>query len=293
MRTLVFGKSGQVSRAVSDVAPRFGMDVTALGRDHVDITNGAAVRQALARIQPAAVVNAAAYTAVDRAESEPEAAYAANAEGAGHIATACRAFGVPLLHLSTDYVFDGRKSTPYLETDPVNPLGVYGRSKLAGERAVVAACDRYIILRTSWLYAPRGHNFVRTMLRLAAERTELSVVDDQHGCPTAADDLATIVCALLGRPDSLDGHWGVYHAAGQGPTTWWGFATEIFRQREALTGLAPPVVHAIPTSAYPTPTPRPANSALDCGRLNSTFGLSLPPWPESLLRCLRTLVGDR
>jgi len=290
VRVLVFGRFGQVGRALVDAAPRFGIEATALGRDQVDITDRAVVLDAVGRLRPDAVVNAAAYTAVDRSESDVEAALAVNGAGAGHVAEACRAAGVPLVHVSTDYVFDGRKPAPYVETDPVNPLGAYGRSKLAGERAVADAWSRHLILRTSWVYAPVGHNFVRTMLRLAGERSELSVVDDQHGCPTAAEDLAALVCDLLSRGDGLEGRWGLYHAAGAGVTTWCGFAREIFRQREALTGLAGPVVQAVPTSAYPTPTPRPPNSALDCSRLRATFGVSLPAWPDSLRRCLRTLL---
>ncbi len=291
MRILVFGNAGQVSRAIVRAAPKVGIEVTALGRKHADITDGAAVRDAVARVRPAAVVNAAAHTAVDRAEGEPGAAFAANAEGAGHVAEACQMAAIPLVHISTDYVFDGRKQGGYVETDPVNPLGVYGRSKLAGERAVATACSRHLILRTSWVYSSDGNNFVRTMLRLAEERKELSVVDDQHGCPTTADDLAALVCALLARPDGLDGRWGVYHAAGSGATSWFGFASEVFRQREELVGPEPPVVHAVPTSANPTPAPRPANSVLDCGLLRTTFGLDVPFWSDSLRRCLRTLLG--
>jgi dTDP-4-dehydrorhamnose reductase len=247
----------------------------------------------IARERPDLVINLAAYTAVDRAESEPEAAWAINCAGAAHIAAISGEDGAPLVHLSTDYVFDGRKSEPYREEDAVNPLNVYGRSKEAGERAVRAAAPRHIILRTAWVYGTYGANFVKTMLRLRAERPLLRVVADQRGCPTAAADIAAALIVIARHIERSETEWGTFHFAAAGSTSWHGFAEEIFALAQGLdawpSGLGPRV-EAITTDQYPTAAHRPVNSVLDCRKI-AALGISPPPWRSSLPAVVRELVG--
>jgi len=291
-KLLVVGASGQLARSLMAAAsahPNF--DVAFLGRPSLDLLDAASVARALDAVRPDWVVNAAAYTAVDRAESEPDLAFAVNRDGAGGVAAAAAWHGVPVIHISTDYVFDGGKSGAYIETDAPNPLGVYGRSKLEGEERVAAANARHLILRTSWIYSEFGGNFVKTMLRLAAEQPELRVVADQYGNPTYAGDLAAAIFKIIERflrdgPDAAE--WGIYHAAGQGQTSWHGFAEQIIKASTG-PGRASIPVRAIMTAQFPTPVRRPANSAMDCGKLEAAFGLRLPAWPESLDRCLDKL----
>ena len=293
MKLLVIGSTGQLARCLAEKNGS-AVEVVTAGRPEVDLKEPDSVRRAIERHSPAVVVNAAAYTAVDRAESEPNEAFDVNARGAGLIAQCCEAAGAPLIHISTDYVFDGSSSRAYVETDSANPLSVYGRSKLAGEEEVVAGTARHVILRTSWVFSPFGSNFVKTMLRLAETRDEIAVVDDQIGVPTYAPDLADVVLAVATRlPAAAIGSdvFGVFHAAGSGEVTWCGFAREIFRL-EAAAGRKAPHVKPIPTSAYPTPARRPANSRLDCSRLDHVVGLRLPPWPDGLARCLERLARD-
>ena len=262
----------------------------AFDRAAADITRREAVAAALDAAHPDLVVNLAAYTAVDRAESEPAAAHAVNCAGAANVAAACARRGTPLIHLSTDYVFDGDKRGAYVEDDSVNPLGVYGRTKEAGERAVREALPRHVILRTSWVYGAFGQNFVKTMLRLGAERPVLRVVADQHGSPTAAADIAAALVAITARLGEPDPPWGTYHfAGGGGVTTWHGFAEAIFAL--AAPRLGPmPRVEAIATADYPTAARRPANSVLDCAKIARAFGVAAPPWRESLARVVAELV---
>jgi dTDP-4-dehydrorhamnose reductase len=238
------------------------------------------------------IVNAAAHTAVDQAEAEPELAERINGAGAGAIAAAAARLGVPVIQLSTDYVFDGAKPAPYVESDAVGPVGAYGRSKLAGERAVAAANPDHVILRTAWVYAPQGKNFVRTMLRLAASRPELSVVADQHGCPSYAPDIADAVIAVARRlrsePDN-PALRGVFHLSGTGHTDWASFAAAIFAA-SAHRGGPSAKVRRIATMDYPTPAKRPANSRLDCGKLKAAYGIAMPPWRDALARCMDELA---
>jgi dTDP-4-dehydrorhamnose reductase len=247
----------------------------------------------IARQRPDLVINLAAYTAVDRAESEPESAWAVNCAGAAHVAAACGEGTTPLIQLSTDYVFDGCKLGAYREEDPVNPLGVYGRSKEAGERAVRAAVPHHIILRTAWVYGAHGTNFVKTMLRLGAERPSLRVVADQQGCPTAAADIASALMAIAGKIERGGANWGTFNFTGAGSTSWHGFAEEIF---DVATGLgswpvgSKPLVEAITTDQYPTPARRPMNSVLDCRKIAETFGISPPQWRTSLQVVVRELL---
>jgi len=289
MKILVFGAGGQIGREVCRAAwfPRY--TITPLDRKVIDITNGAAVSAVLAREAPDLVINLAAYTAVDRAESEPEAAWAVNCAGAAHIAAACDESATPLIHLSTDYVFDGRNTEPYREEDAVGPLGVYGRSKEAGERAVRAALARHVILRTAWVFGAYGANFVKTMLRLAAERPVLRVVADQRGCPTAAADIAAALMVIVGHIERGEPMWGTYHFAGAGATSWHGFAEAIF-DLAAPKLAARPQVEPITTDQYPTPARRPMNSVLDCRKIEEAFGVPPPPWRVALASVIREVL---
>ncbi len=282
MTILVTGGAGQLASALRAYP---GMRV--IGRPTCDFDRPETLVPALEAAAPSLVVNAAAYTAVDAAETDADAAFRANRDGPAALAAWCAAAGVPLIHISTDYVFDGSKGAPYLETDATAPLGVYGASKLAGERAVAASGARAVILRTSWVYAPAGRNFMLTMLGAAARRPVLRVVADQIGCPTTALDLAAAVAAVA---DRIAAGWradyaGVTHAAGSGFTSWHGFATAIFAAA-ARHGAPVPQVDAIATADWPTPVRRPADSRLDCARLRDVFGVTLPDWRDGLRRTI-------
>lgn len=293
MRLFVIGGEGQVARSLREVASRSDNVVFGFGaRPDVDLLRPASIAKALADFRPDLVVNPAAYTAVDKAESEPDQAFALNRDGARAVAVAAADRGVPVIHLSTDYVFDGKKKEPYCETDSVAPQGVYGRSKLEGELAVAEANPKHIMLRTSWVYAPFGGNFVRTMLRLTAERDRLRVVDDQSGCPTYAPDIAGAIIAIAQKWADSDWHSkyaGVTHMAGPDVRTWCGFAREIVQGAAERGGRLIPV-DPISTSDYPTPATRPANSCLSTERLEAVFGLRLPPLTSSLDDCLDRLL---
>jgi len=295
VRLYFFGAEGQIARSLREIAAENRDLVIGWGaRPNLDIQRPDLVYQALADFSPDLVINPAAYTAVDLAETEQELAFAINEKGAGAVAAAAHALNAPIIHLSTDYVFDGKKDKPYDETDAVAPQGVYGRSKLAGERAVAAANDRHIILRTSWVYAPFGTNFVRTILRLAAGHDRLSVVDDQIGCPTYAPDVANAILAIARKIDA--GGWqtqynGVTHLAGPEEITWCTFARRILEASEAKRN-HPVDVDAITTAEYPTPARRPANSRLCCDRLASVFGVHLPPLELSLQQCIQRLFDE-
>jgi dTDP-4-dehydrorhamnose reductase len=277
---LAVGAAGAATGGESTDGPR----ILRLGRPGFDFDRPETILPALREAAPSLVVNAAAYTAVDRAETEADAALRANRDGPAALAAYCAAAGIPLIHISTDYVFDGRKGAPYAETDPTNPTGVYGASKLAGEQAVLASCPRAIILRTSWVYAESGRNFVLTMLNARTRTDRLRVVADQIGCPTPAPDLARVILQIIARIRAQgwdDRYAGQYHAAGEGWTSWHGLATAVFEEA-ARHGMAVPLVEPIATADWPTPARRPADSRLDCTRLAETFGLRLPPWRASL-----------
>jgi dTDP-4-dehydrorhamnose reductase len=294
MRLLIAGWQGQVARALVEAAPGCH-DVTAcaVGRAALDICEAKSIERALAGISPTVVINSAAYTAVDKAETDVERAFALNRDGARLLAEAAAKRGIPIIHISTDYVFDGKKFDPYVEDDPTSPNTVFGRSKLEGEEAVRAANPKHIILRTSWVFSPGGRNFVKTMLAQASESARVRVVDDQRGSPTYAPHLVTIIlelARLLSKPNAV-APWGVYHAANSGTTTWRGFAEEVFKRSAALGG---PVaeVDPIPSKDYPTPAPRPANSQLDCSKLERTFRMRMPSWQDGVADCvLRILRG--
>ena len=292
MKLLVTGREGQLARSLVETAGA-GVQVVAIGRPELDLTDEKSVAAALARECPDIVVNAASYTAVDKAETEPAVAHAINALGAEHVALACAASAIPIIHISTDYVFDGTKSGPYLEGDPTAPINVYGRTKLEGEQRVAKACERHLILRTAWMHSPWGVNFVKTMLRLATARPTIGVVNDQEGSPTYAPHLAAVVLAIAVRvsADPAGVRWGVYHALGGGETTWFGFAREIFRHA-AEQGLPAAEVTAIATAAYPTPARRPANSRLNCDRLRLGLGLELPDWRVGAQDCVTRISAS-
>lgn len=276
---LVFGAEGQLGRELAKCAEQSDIAMRGLGRAQVDIADTDAVTQAIADTDPAIVVNAAGYTNVDRAESESDAAFRANSVGPSVLARACAAKSLPLVHVSSDYVFDGTKTGAYVESDPVAPLGVYGRSKADGEAAVRGQLECHVILRTSWVYGVYGTNFLKTVLRLARERDELRIVADQHGCPTGTADIARAVveiAPLLARREPV---WGTYHFAGQGATTWYDFASEIVDAQAAITHKRPSVI-PISTSEYPTAAQRPANSELNSSRFASVFGIKAKDWRE-------------
>ena len=286
---LVAGKTGQLARCLIDIGQKNCLPILAASCPEFDITDPEAVDRVISVVGPRAIVNAAAYTAVDRAESEPERAFAVNRDGAARLAVASRRLGIPFIHVSSDYVFDGGKPSAYGEEDPASPLGIYGRSKLEGEWAVLDADPSALILRTSWVYSPYGANFVKTMLRLAETRDVVRVVDDQYGTPTGASDLAHAILKILGTVESGQGRAGIYHVTGIGETTWSGFASAIFAGW-SVRGRRVPMVEPILTVDYPTLAKRPANSRLDCAKIERIFGIRLQRWSESLETCLDALA---
>ncbi|ULQ45284.1 dTDP-4-dehydrorhamnose reductase [Flagellatimonas centrodinii] len=287
MNLLITGAGGQVGR---ELALRLGGGDLALDRAALDLTDAAAVGATLAHHRPRVVINAAAYTAVDQAEQDPEAANAINAAAVAHLAAACAAVGAVLIHLSTDYVFDGTAAMPYTDDQPAAPLGVYGASKWAGEQALRAALPQHLILRVSWVFGQFGHNFVKTMLRVGRDRDLLKVVADQRGGPTAAADIADTLMSLARRAAQAEAlPWGTYHYAGQPFVSWHGFAEAIFAEAVAAGVLdRAPQVQAISTAEYPTPAKRPAQSSLDMQRSVAQLGLQPPDWRASL----HTLMQD-
>ena len=284
-KLLLFGKYGQVgSQLVKQLENRDTYTLIATDIEDVDLTDDVATRNLVLEHQPDWVINTSAHTAVDRAESERELSHQLNAQAPGVIANACAETGAGMIHYSTDYVFDGSANSPYTESDQPNPKSVYGVTKLEGERAVMSALERALIFRTAWVYSKSGNNFVNTMLRLAGEREELSVVCDQYGSPTLADDLAAMTISVLDQVVSDDNFsdFGIYHATGQGVVNWAEFSQEIMR----MSGNTHVDVRPIPSSEYPTPAPRPAYSVLSNEKLKQCFGLELPHWRDALRRCL-------
>ncbi len=292
-RIVLIGHTGQLSRSLWEQLCAAGHDVIRLGRPGVDLSLPDSVTDAILAARPDVVINPAAYTAVDQAEDEPLIAAAVNAAGAEAMARAAAKAGAPIVHFSTDYVFDGCKTSPYVETDAPGPIGVYGRTKLEGERRVALANPRHIILRTAWLCSPFGTNFVKTMLRLARERPELRVVDDQYGSPTFAGDVAEVVCKLVLRivdASARVDHFGVFHAVNQGEATWYGFARAIMESARRRGGPSVPV-YPIKTVDYPTKARRPAYSMLSTEKLATVHGIRLRHWKAALSDCLDQLIG--
>lgn len=277
MRVLLFGGGGQVGHALQGCAPLAGRLVAVTRRD-CDLTDADSLRMLVRRVRPNVIVNAAAYTAVDKAESDRESCFAVNATAPDVMAIEAAALGAKLVHYSTDYVFDGNKMTPYLEEDPTGPRNIYGASKLAGEQGIAAAGGEFLILRTSWVYSNRGTNFLNTMLRLRRERPELRIVADQHGAPTSADAIAEATVRILTHADTERWVSGVYHMTAAGATSWYGFAKAIFAH---AAGPMPSLV-PIATAEYPTPAARPANSVLSNDKFAAAFGFRLPDWEQQL-----------
>jgi dTDP-4-dehydrorhamnose reductase len=283
MTILVTGGSGQVALALEAAAG--DLPVRRIGRPEFNYDRPETIGASVEAYRPTLVINAAAYTAVDQAETDSDAAQRANAEGPGILAQACARARVPLIHISTDYVFDGSKAAPYKETDPTAPLGVYGTTKLAGEQAARAANSRTVVLRTSWVISHTGKNFVRTMVNAGRKTDSLRVVGDQRGCPTSAADLAAAILQVARRmQDGWDDRYaGLFHAAGGGETTWHGLAEAVFEDAERH-GLRRPTVTPITIADWPTPVKRPADSRLDCDKLRTVFGAQLPDWRASVTR---------
>jgi dTDP-4-dehydrorhamnose reductase len=293
MRLLLFGGTGQIGTELRGLALALGVEVVAPARSMLDLNDVAAIGRIIATEPWSAVVNAAGYTNVDGAESEESVAFALNSTAAGCLAAETARYMIPLIHISTDYVFDGRKGAPYVEADAPAPLSAYGRSKLAGELAVQAANPRHVILRTAWVYSPYGKNFVRTILRLAQERDRLTIVADQHGCPTAARDVAqACIDVALGCAEEPEGApYGIYHFAGGGEATWFEFASTIVELAADRLHRSPHVA-PIRTIDYPTPAIRPADARLDCTKILHHFDVTMRPWREALSETInRTLTS--
>lgn len=297
MKILLFGKSGQVGRELQRSLAPLG-EVVALGSSGEpwpsDFRQPEDLRETIQAVKPQVIVNSAAYTAVDRAETEVETARAINAVAPRVLAEAAHACGAWLVHYSTDYVFDGSGSRPWTEDDAPAPLNVYGQTKLEGEQAVCSACPRHLVFRTSWVYARHGGNFIRTVLRLAAERETLRLVDDQVGAPTGADLIADVTAHALRQVLSQPRLAGLYHLSASGETSWFAYARylldEARRRNEVARTMKVQTMESIPSSVYPTPARRPRNSRLDTRRLQSTFGLYLPPWQPGVVRVLEDLL---
>lgn len=293
MRVLVTGANGQIGWELTRTGRNLGVEILPFDHTQLDVTDKEKVGKAISSANADIVINAAAYTAVDKAESEPDAALAVNRDGPSYLAAACANVRIPLIHISTDYVFDGTKDGAYLETDPVSPLGAYGRSKAAGEDVVRNRLNEHVILRTSWVYGLHGQNFLKTMLRLGREKGTLRVVNDQHGCPTWARDVAEAVLKIAAQVEKGDSPaWGTYHFCGNGVTTWYDFAKAIFDLAAKYTTFAVERIEPIVTEEYPTAVSRPKNSVLDCTSLTKTFGIPLKPWRESLTQVIDTLLSS-
>lgn len=294
MNILIFGKCGQLAWELGLQKPKQGYRVVSVDLPDVDITDGQQVESTFACHVPDMVINASAYTNVDGAEADRETAYAVNAQGPAVIAGFCRDRNIPFIHISTDFVFNGRANRPYTEADPVDPLGVYGKSKAEGERLTRQCTEKHIIIRTSWLYSVNGHNFVKTMLRIGRERDIIKVVSDQKGCPTCARDLAEAIWQIVEQiRESINAPWGTYHYCGQGVVSWYEFAEAIFDISEELGIENRPSVKPISTVQFPTTARRPAYSALDCSRIETRFGISTRPWRQSLKKTLTQLHSQK
>ena len=293
MKVLITGANGQLGRELVRLAERVDFEVHSFNRQQLDITNKNQIEQIFSRISPSLVINAAAYTQVDRAENESDLAYAVNKNGPAYLARYCDDNHLALIHISTDYVFDGTKGRPYQESDPIAPLGVYGQSKAQGETAIRSILPNHIIVRTSWLYGVYGNNFINTILKLATEKTTLRVVADQLGSPTSAADLANAVMTIatkISANEKID--WGTYHYCCKGITTWHALAEKIIELATPYAALKTRHVEAITTAEWPTPAKRPPYSVLDCSRLKSRFGIEPEPWQQSLKHTIDRIFAE-
>ncbi len=295
MKLLLTGAKGQVGSELMQLAALRHYAVYAYDSKELDITDETQVKSIVSQVKPDVIINAAAYTAVDKAEAEKERAFAVNSAGSKNLASVCKAHTIPLLHISTDYVFDGDKKEAYIESDQTEPTGVYGASKLDGEKQLQSVWEQHIILRVSWVFGRQGHNFVKTMLRLGQQRDQLSVVNDQYGAPTSAHSIALCLLDMLEVQGfgQADFPWGVYHFQSDPGVTWYEFAREIFRQAAQLKLLDKQVsVNPIPSSEFPTPVKRPANSRLDGTHLFKVFGVKPAHWKEDLTVMLKNLQNE-
>ena len=294
MKALVTGTTGQLGCELIRQVVDYSFEAVPISEDELDITDFDQIKKIFQGVQPDLVINPAAYTNVDQAESETEKVFRINRDGAENLAKICVDHDIPLIHVSTDYVFDGKKNEPYVEDDPVLPLGIYGESKAAGEQAIDSLLPKHIIIRTSWLYGVYGQNFVKTMIRLGKERRELSVVSDQFGCPTSATDLAAAILFIVEHLfKASKPAWGTYHFCGEGITSWHRFAETIFEVVGRTQSVKPPVVRPITTSEYPTQAERPAYAALNCNRIRHHFGVKQKPWQQSLEEVIKRIFIEK
>jgi len=292
MRILVVGCNGQVGRELCRLGEENDFHIIPMDLPEFDITDKVAVDAAVKQWSNFLVVNAAAYTAVDMAESNPDTAFAVNKDGPAHLASSCAEAGIPLIHISTDYVFDGKQKRPYIESDPISPIGVYGRSKAKGDAEVRKKLDRHLIIRTSWLCSIHGKNFVKTILKLATEKESIRVVSDQVGCPTFAQDLAEAILNIAGQyRQKKEIPWGTYHYCGRGETTWYDFAKQIVEFARNDQRIKTRLIKPIRTEDYPTPARRPSYSVLDCSLIEGRFGIQQRPWKESLGETVKNLLS--
>ena len=290
MKVLIVGCRGQVGTELMALAKAYGHEAIGFDHDALDITDEQAVQACVQKEQPDVVINAAAYTAVDKAEDDKDAAKSVNATAVGYLAQACKTLDIPLVHISTDYVFDGSEKGAYIESDTVLPLGVYGETKLEGEALVQSECEKYYIFRTSWVFSAHGNNFVKTMLKLGAEREELGIVADQRGKPTSAREIARVIYEVLASHKNA---WGIYHLAQPNVASWFDFAQNIFDEaKQQGLPLRVKRVNAITTADFPTPAKRPENSELDCNKLETTFDLELKSWRDSLAEVIKDLRNE-
>lgn len=290
MKILLTGAQGQVGQAVVQASKNLSIELIACDRQSLDITQKDTIKQLISTIQPDVIINAAAYTAVDRAETEIESAFAINALGPAYLAEVCKTYGIPLLHLSTDYVFNGKASKPYQVHHKIAPLGVYGQSKWEGEEAIRKIHEKHLILRVSWVFGEYGNNFVKTMLRLFQEREEVHIVNDQQGCPTYASDIAEILLSLSQQLIGSRDKYGTYHYCGTPKTTWYKFAQAIYQQAKKYIPLTVKSILPIMTADYPTPAVRPKYSVLDCQRFINEFKIHPTEWEQGLNKMLHTLL---
>jgi dTDP-4-dehydrorhamnose reductase len=293
---LVLGRNGQLASAMGQLKAIAGHPIISIGRPIIDLARPETIKKAIKDIDPALVINTAAYTAVDKAECELDIATAVNANGVGSLGQYCAHHDIPTIHISTDYVFDGQANTPYKPEDKIAPQGVYGRSKAEGESKLRSANEKHLIFRTAWVYSEQGNNFLKTMMRLGQNNDPIRVVNDQTGTPTYAGDLALglseIAAQVLASPQNIP--WGTYHLTNSGETTWYGFAEEIFgclANQQAHSPKSIPGLIPITTKEYPTPAARPAYSVLDCSTTNAKFGIELPAWENATMRCIEKIEG--
>jgi dTDP-4-dehydrorhamnose reductase len=293
MKVLLTGSKGQLGQEVEKLGMNAGLDIIPMDLPEIDITDSEMLTQIFSDLKPSIVINAAAYTAVDLAETQKDICYAVNSAGPANLTQLCDKYNARLIHISTDYVFDGKGNTPYQEDDPVSPVNVYGHSKAEGESAVIAGSGKHLVLRTSWLYGRYGKNFVKTMLRMGQEKKVIKVVNDQYGCPTCAYDLAKVIIIIAQQLESKSDKWGIYQYCGNGITTWYDFAVSIFQFAGEIGFNKIPVITSIPTSQFPTAAKRPLYTALDCSKTKSSFGVEIYPWRQSLKKTIQQIIESQ